>query len=525
MRFRKKAVGVGFLLVAVAFLLPATVGQCLAASRYTARLTGDIQAIGASRAGMESVIRFIDEHPDVFLAGKPDKDQLPGREQRIVARHTWERFLDHIILLDSLGAMYSEIYKDARGKKKKAEPFSLSYAAFLAEYRFAMDFIERVEKNPAMHVLLNEPMAELGIAKGSYGVLKYRFLNVIRGAEFARLNVLYNYYGKSKNPLQDGIREDIDAIWQAGRGKGPALTARNGARIVADLGFTAWFPVQKGVSKLMGRTKVWRPGQTLITQQQIVELGKELEPGDILLERREWYATNVGIPGFWPHAALYIGTAEERRGFFANPEVGAWLSGEGAGDGNLDTLLASRYPAAYKKSNRPQEGGHLVRVIEAIEQGVSFTTLEHSAAADSLVVLRPRLPKTAKARAILRSFHYSGRPYDFNFDFRTDSELVCSELIYKAYEKTNSGPGLILPISEVLGRPLLSPNDIAQLFAEEYQHENRQFDFVYFLDGNEIKQQAFSADVETFLTSWQRPKWHIWVQNLGKDSAKSPSKP
>lgn len=507
------------------FLVLAFAGPCSAASHYTGRLAGDMQAVGASRAGMESVLRFMDEHPGVFLAGKPDKDQLPDREQRMVARQTWERFLDHIILLDSLGAMYSEIYKDAKGKKKKAEPFRLSYAAFLAEYRFAMDFIERAEKNPAMHVVLNEPMVELGIEKNSYARLKYRFLNVVRGAEFARLNVLYNYYGESgDDSLKSWMNEDIAAIWEAGRGKGPSLTAKNAGRIVADLGFTAWFPVQKGVSKLMGHTKVWRPGQTLITQEQIVELGKELEPGDILLERREWYATNAGIPGFWPHAALYIGSAEERGRYFGDdPEVGVWLSGERAEDGNLDTLLKSRYPEAYEKSRASQEK-HLPRVIEAIEGGVSFTTLEHSAAADSLVVLRPRLPKKAKARAIFRSFQYSGRPYDFNFDFRTDSELVCSELIYKAYEKTNGNPGLILPISEVLGRPLMSPNNIAQLFAEEYGSDSPQFDFVYFLDGNEMKKKAFRAHVELFLPSWQRPKWHIWVQNLGKDSGKNSGK-
>ncbi len=497
-------------------LAPVFSGQCQAESHYSERLAGDIQAIGASRDGMQAVIRFMDGRVDVFLKEKPEKAKLPNREQRIIARQTWVRFLDHIILLDTLGSMYSEIYKDAKVQKNKAEPFRLSYAAFLAEYRYAMDFIERVEKNPAMHVVLNEPMAELGIEKGSYARLKYRFLNVVRGAEFARLNVLYNYYGKSgRKSLKNWMDEDIAAIWQAGRGKGPALTAKNAGRIVADLGFTAWFPLQKGVSRAMGHTKVWRPGRTLITQEQIVELAKELEPGDILLERREWYATNAGIPGFWPHAALYIGSAEERQGYFTDPEVSGWLSGEGVKDGNLDTLLKGRYPGAYEKSRTPQEG-HLPRVIEAIEGGVSLTTLEHSAAADSLVVLRPKLPKKAKASAILRSFQYQGRPYDFNFDFRTDSELVCSELIYKAYEVTNTIPGLNLPVSEVLGRPLLSPNNIAQLFAEEYLGESPQLEFVYFLDGNEMKQKAFPAEVKTFLASWQRPKWHVWVQNIGK---------
>ena len=64
-------------------------------------------------------------------------------------------------------------------------------------------------------------------------------------------------------------------------------------------------------------------------------------------------------------------------------------------------------------------------MIEAIGEGVSFTSLEHSAACDSLAVLRPRLPRAERAQALCRAFHYAGRPYDYNFDFATDSELVC----------------------------------------------------------------------------------------------------
>ena len=51
-----------------------------------------------------------------------------------------------------------------------------------------------------------------------------------------------------------------------------------------------------------------------------------------------------------------------------------------------------------------------------------------------MAALRPRLPAVEKAAAILRAFGHARRPYDFNFDFRTDATLVCSELIYKVYE-------------------------------------------------------------------------------------------
>jgi hypothetical protein len=43
-----------------------------------------------------------------------------------------------------------------------------------------------------------------------------------------------------------------------------------------------------------------------------------MSPGCILLVRRQWYLSNIGIPGFWPHAVLYVGTfldhVQQRRG-------------------------------------------------------------------------------------------------------------------------------------------------------------------------------------------------------------------
>jgi len=482
------------------------------------RYAEDLQAIQAARSSMQSTIDFIDAHPETFPPVKVDgiNHQL-DREQRMVARQTWQTFLDHVLFFDTMGRMYAEKYADANESKIKKESFFAGFACFLAQYRLALDYIERIERNPAMHVMLNEAVPELGLKEGTYALLKYRFLNIIRGVEFARLDVLYTYYRSDKSPLQTEMDEDIAAIWAAGKGKGPTLTAQNALRIVSDFGFTTWFPVQKGVSELMGDIKVWRPDISLITPVQIEQLAKKLQPGDILLQRREWYASNVGIPGFWTHAALYIGSPDERTVFFRNQGLSKWFAEQGSKDGTLDGLLRSLYPNHYRLSMVPQEEKHIPRILEAIGEGVSSTTLEHSASADSIVVLRPKLTQKAIAQAILKAFHYYGRPYDFNFDFRTDSELVCSELIFKAYQKTGNSEGLSLPLSEVLGRPLISPNEIAQLFDEKYGAEDQQLVFVAFLDGNEKEHKAVEADVEQFRKSWKRPKWYIWLQGVKID--------
>jgi len=463
-----------------------------AATNYQQRYASDLQMIRSSRLGMAKIIDFIDAHPEIFPVDKVETNELRlNREQRMIAWQTWQNFLDHVLFFDSLGGMYADLYLAAGEKQQKEESFYAAFACFLAQYRFALEYIERMEKNPDMHILLNEAVPELGLEKGMYSKIKYRFLNVIRGAEFARLNILYLYFKQScRSALQSIIEEDSDNIWQAGKGTGPALTTQNAQRIVGDLGVTAWFPVQKNVSELMGTIKVWRPGISLISERQIHQLQQTLQPGDILLQRREWYATNVGIPGFWTHAALYIGTPEERTRFFSDSGLTDWFVGQGGRDGTLDSVLQVHYPEQYRLSVTTQEENHAPRILEAIAEGVSFTSLEHSAAADSLVVLRPNLPRKSIAQAIIRAFHYSGRPYDFNFDFRTDSQLVCSELIYKAYEPTGEFPGLSLPLSMVLDHPLLSPNEIARIFDEEYGRDDEQFTMVAFLDGNEKEKRS-----------------------------------
>ena len=186
----------------------------------------------------------------------------------------------------------------------------------------------------------------------------------------------------------------------------------------------------------------------------------------------------------------------------------------GQKDGDFEALLRRHYPAAYVYSETAQEQGHQPRILEAVSEGVTFNTLEHSAAADSVAVLRPRLSRRDKAIAIFRAFHYYGRPYDFNFDFFTDSELVCSELVYKAYEPRRRFRGLSLPIVEILGRKATLPNDIVRQFDKNFGTRKQQFRLVVFLDGYERGRKAIKASLSEFRKSWQRPKWHIIVKRL-----------
>lgn len=470
----------------------------------------NFKALALARTGFQKTIEFARSQPALYDPQQRPPGALLTRQEKMVLWSTWSSVLDHVVALDSLRKSHED-FLSLPDKERKDRSFSLYQGAFLAEYRFSLEFIELAEHNPDLDTVLNEEVPELGLGPGTYKGFKLRFLNVARASEFAALELIGKGLGSAEGDLAQAQDDDRAVISRMGKGPGLRLTAENAADIVKKAGFIAWFPVQKGASSWMGDVRVRRGGTALISAAQIRGMKARLEPGDILLERREWFLSNLGLPGFWTHAALYIGTPEERTRALSGPEVAQWVRSQGVESGEFEALLRTRFPEAYERSCAVQHGTP-PRVLEAISEGVSFTTLEHTAQADSFAVLRPRLGKEAKARAVLQAFHYSGRPYDFNFDFRTDASLVCSELIYKAYEPSEGQAGLRFVMEELMDRTLTTPNTMAFQFDEEYDRPERQIDLVLFLDGYEKGNQAVEANAETFRLSWKRPKWHVLVQ-------------
>jgi hypothetical protein len=497
---------------AMGFLIPVAAEQSKSNYVSFARISADQKAVLQYRTGMQTIIQYMDRHSDLFPPEKLTEKRLPTLEQKQKIRTTWKSFLDYILALDSIGKLYDNFYLSNDAEYRKHALTTL-FAAFVAQYRYALEYIHRIENDPGLDVILNESVDEIALTSGAYDKFQFRFLNVIRGTEFVALSSMNRILNNSdSSPLQVAIAEDAKRIWQFGAGRGELLTLKNAMDIVKNTGTTAWFPVQAGVAEWMGDTKIVRINQSLVSSEQIHEMGTLLQPADVMLERREWYLSNIGLPGFWPHAAIYIGTADERRKYFLGDEVSAWVKSMGEETGDFEVLLTSRYPESYALS-QTAEDNHKVKVIEAISEGVSFTSLEHSADADSVAVLRPQLSALEKAKVIYKAFSFHGRPYDFDFDFLTDSALVCTELVYKSFEPSKQFKGVTLLTSEVVGRKVTTANDIARMYDEEYGDPNAQFELIMFLDGLEKQSKAKPATAAEFRRSWRRPKWYILVQN------------
>ena len=509
----RKAVAAAVFLGIMAFATQAgahPLAKLDAASRAASQAS-DLRSVGVFRGGLARVTERTAARPNLFPAARRRGTHLLNEAERSAVRETWKSFLDYLLALDSLERFHAEYAVLAWSDRTPS--FHVARGAFLAQYRFALDFIRRVENDPKLPILLNEPLPALGLPAGSYDRLKFRFLNVAASSQLAAYGALARLLPAAADPaLARAAAEDEARLLQAARGRRQVLTAANSLNVLTKLANRVTFPVQVQVSEWMGDTKVLRKDRALISAEQIAALPRRLAPGDVLLQRREWYMSNVGLPGFWSHAALYIGTPEERRTYFDDPEVRRWVIAQGEPSGDFEALLRSRHPQAHALALATQEQGHVPRVLEAISEGVVFTTLEHSAAADSMTALRPRLERAEKAQALLRAFQYVGRPYDFNFDFQTDLALVCTELVYKSYEPVPGYRGIRLKLEEILGRTAIPANSIARQLDEEMAQGTPQFDMVLFLDGQEKLGKAVEAGIDELRRSWQRPKWHVIEQ-------------
>ncbi len=409
------------------------------------------------------------------------------RSEKLKLWDFWSACLDVYSALDTFGLIYDNYFKSIKKVSQKDRSFVLSYHIFLTEYRYALELISLFEKDERFSDILNDSVPELGLPKGTYADFKFRYLNVVRASEFARLALIYTTYITKPDDMGVVYRyidDDENVLLAYGKTDGLVYTLNNALDVVEDSALTAWYPIKKEILSFSSHFKVWRQETTLITLDQLDAIRPQLEPGDIVLEKREWQVSNVGIPGFWTHSALYIGTEEERRHYFSSKD---------------NDLIPKQLDTGHEPFS----------VIEALEPGVILNTFVDSLKGDSLLVIRPLISKHKKAKAIADAFWYLGRPYDYDFNFNTDSAIVCSELICKVYEPLLFEEGKTFPRSEVAGLRLTSPNDIAQYFSETVDDPNSLFTFILFLDGNEYEEVSNFSTLDKAKESWKRPKWHI----------------
>jgi len=156
-----------------------------------------------------------------------------------------------------------------------------------------------------------------------------------------------------------------------------------------------------------------------------------LEPGDVLVTRHDRALTNLFLPGFWPHAALYVGSETDRQ--------------------RLNVALDDERSARWSGDRR---------VLEALKDGVLFRPLQQTLAVDAVAVIRPQIGPSEIAIGLARAAEHEGKLYNFDFDFFRSDRLVCTEVVYRAFDGLGS---VDIPLRERSGRPTLSAEDLLDL--------------------------------------------------------------
>lgn len=188
--------------------------------------------------------------------------------------------------------------------------------------------------------------------------------------------------------------------------------------------------------------------------QKVLEkrLKSTLKAGDILLEKTPFRLTDQFIPGYWGHAAIWIGNEQELKALdlWQHPQVKPW--------------------------QEKIQQGHAI--IEALRSGVELDPLSHFMNIDDMAVLRDnKLSKQQLREVLLNAFRQLGKAYDFNFDISTSNRIICSELVYVSYLHID------WPTEKALGRYTISPDHIAEKVNDDTLNV-----VSLFLHGKQIKQ-------------------------------------
>ena len=345
-------------------------------------------------------------------------------------------------------------------RRNMKEPGTDRHACFLVGFAGALVLIdaarflrENIHGRPVVRQKLNEPEPKFGVPEGVYDTVQE---SLTRPMHIWHMYHAVVYFEERQDELRRAVQtqaflepmlaiiDRLRARLHIGLDEYALVRLRVRVRQVwtgvqRDLLFRALYGLQKLAGSLFSHVSL-RPGHQPQLPEEIVQaLRALLEPGDVLLTRKEFALTNYFLPGYWPHAALYLGSVDElqERGLDGDEQV---------------RMRWTRLVACDTQEPR--------RVLEAMKDGVLIRSLKSPCGADSLIVLRPRLSASQINKALSRGIFHEGKQYDFDFDFSRSDRLVCTEVVYRAYDGVG---GMQLPLVSRAGRLTLSAEDLLQL--------------------------------------------------------------
>lgn len=330
--------------------------------------------------------------------------------------------------------------------------FLIGYAGALVLIDAARFLREQTEQRPVVRRKLNQPVPTFDVPGGSYDMIQH---SLTRTRHAWHLYHAIKYFDDNEARLRDfavvnnlqSLVEIIDSLGERAEISPEQFTLtrlrtrtdQTLRRVGRTLFQRAQYGIQKFFSSAAADVYVRRGHQPSLPASIVSCLARVVEPGDVFVVRKEFAVTNYFLPGYWPHAALYLGTPDEL------VDLGV----------KQQELMASRW---HKIETGCEDDRR--RVLEAMKDGVLIRSWQSPLRSDSIIVLRPRLTANQRAAGITRGLAHEGKHYDFDFDFARADRLVCTEVVYRAYEGLGS---VSFPLRKRAGRPTLSGADLVEM--------------------------------------------------------------
>ncbi len=357
-----------------------------------------------------------------------------------------------------------ELIESLRLEHQQAEDsddrlFLLAFAAALLLVDAAMFMRENFHHLSAVRHKLDEPAEEFGIPPHMYKQVQRSLTNPRHAWHLYHAS---QYFQQNEESLSQLVcQTSLTAVWATierlrhrldvplttfAKARLRVRTRGLGARVSEDVFGRALYGLQKVVSELMSDIWVRRGHQPSLPAEIREQMSSLLAPGDVFIVRKEYALTNYFLPGYWPHAALYLGTADELQTLGVD-------SGE---------HVQPRWSKLAGGDEEPR------RVLESMKDGVQIRSVDSPLASDSVVVVRPQLESAQIAAAISKGMVHEGKPYDFDFDFNRSDRLVCTEVVYRTYDGIG---GINIELHRRAGRNTLAAGDLLRM-AIAGQHFN-----------------------------------------------------
>lgn len=414
-------------------------------SDFEQRLQADCESVRELISGIERLETEMYEMKEAGLAQRlgyfpPDHED---RVKQMLLSYRNHRFAIFEVIHRYRG------YRRIAPEERRLGAFMVAYAAALALYTKSLAIVDAFEQVPLVRNKLNEPDDRIGLAAGFFDGLLQGYSSIANYRLLARGTRFWRVHRRQAERLGLARRSGWEWLPDFIRRERRRLSLRFRRILVTRLRYdwrlfwhTGLNPVRRvrySAQAFIGGTfadyRVDPDHEPCLDGAILRQLQPQLQPGDILLLRAEGKLTSAMLPGFWAHAALYVGGPPELEslGLRANDHVAKhWAH-----------LVVAATDHGF--------------AIEAISPRVHLVPLESALQADHVCVLRPGLAQSEIAAALIEAFALLGKPYDYDFDFNHQQRIVCTELVYRIYH--HRGP-LSFDLVKRLGRWTLSADDM-----------------------------------------------------------------